>query len=140
MSDIVLSAGVRSNLLQLQLTSDLITQTQNKLATGKKVAPRAIETALVASPLIAQAVVVGDDGGAVGVLIVPIGTVDEAQLHHEVERLTAELAAYERPRRVAVLPRRLTVADGELSGDATPRRETVLAHFPEQIASLSDSR
>jgi len=37
MSDIVLSAGVRSNLLQLQQTSDLISQTQNKLATGKKV-------------------------------------------------------------------------------------------------------
>jgi flagellin len=37
MSDIVLSAGVRSNLLQLQQTSDLITQTQTKLATGKRV-------------------------------------------------------------------------------------------------------
>jgi flagellin len=37
MSDIVLSAGVRANLLQLQQTLDLITQTQNKLATGKKV-------------------------------------------------------------------------------------------------------
>src|SRR6185436_10188064 len=37
MSDIVLSAGVRSNLLQLQKTSDLITQTQTKLATGKRV-------------------------------------------------------------------------------------------------------
>src|SRR5664280_687446 len=37
MSDIVLSAGVRSNLLQLQQTSDLITQTQNKLSTGKRV-------------------------------------------------------------------------------------------------------
>jgi flagellin len=37
MSDIVLSAGVRSNLLQLQQTSNLITQTQNRLATGKKV-------------------------------------------------------------------------------------------------------
>ena len=37
MSDIVLSAGVRSNLLQLQQTSDLINQTQNRLATGKKV-------------------------------------------------------------------------------------------------------
>src|SRR6202162_1471769 len=37
MSDIVLSSGVRSNLLQLQQTSDLITQTQNKLATGKRV-------------------------------------------------------------------------------------------------------
>ena len=37
MSDIVLSSGVRSNLLQLQQTSDLITQTQNRLATGKRV-------------------------------------------------------------------------------------------------------
>jgi flagellin-like hook-associated protein FlgL len=37
MSDIVLSAGVRSNLLQLQQTSDLITSTQTKLASGKRV-------------------------------------------------------------------------------------------------------
>ena len=37
MSDIVLSAGVRANLLQLQKTSELITQTQTKLATGKRV-------------------------------------------------------------------------------------------------------
>jgi flagellin-like hook-associated protein FlgL len=37
MSDIVLSAGVRANLLQLQQTSTLITQTQTRLATGKRV-------------------------------------------------------------------------------------------------------
>jgi flagellin len=37
MSDIVLSAGVRANLLQLQQTSELINQTQNRLASGKKV-------------------------------------------------------------------------------------------------------
>ena len=37
MTDISLSAGVRSNLLQLQQISDLITQTENRLATGKKV-------------------------------------------------------------------------------------------------------
>jgi len=37
MSDIVLSSGVRSNLLELQRTADLITQTQTRLATGKKV-------------------------------------------------------------------------------------------------------
>jgi flagellin len=37
MADIVLSAGVRSNLLQLQRTSDLITLTQTRLATGKRV-------------------------------------------------------------------------------------------------------
>jgi flagellin len=37
MSDIVLTAGVRSNLLQLQKTAELITATQTKLATGKRV-------------------------------------------------------------------------------------------------------
>jgi flagellin len=37
MSDIVLSAGVRQNLLSLQATADLMTRTQNRLSTGKKV-------------------------------------------------------------------------------------------------------
>jgi len=37
MADIVLTAGVRQNLLQLQKTSDLITSTQTRLATGKRV-------------------------------------------------------------------------------------------------------
>ena len=36
-ADIVLSAGVRANLLQLQKTSEIITSTQSKLATGKRV-------------------------------------------------------------------------------------------------------
>ena len=37
MAEIVLTAGVRQNLLQLQKTADLITATQTKLATGKRV-------------------------------------------------------------------------------------------------------
>jgi flagellin len=37
MSDISLSKAVRSNLLSLQNTSDLMSSTQNRLATGKKV-------------------------------------------------------------------------------------------------------
>jgi flagellin len=37
MGDITLSAGVRQNLLALQNTADLFTQTSNRLATGKKV-------------------------------------------------------------------------------------------------------
>jgi len=37
MADIVLSAGVRQNLLALQSTADLMSQTQNRLATGKKI-------------------------------------------------------------------------------------------------------
>jgi flagellin len=37
MADIVLTAGVRANLLQLQNTASTITSTQTKLATGKRV-------------------------------------------------------------------------------------------------------
>jgi len=37
MSNIVLSASVRQNLLSLQATADLLSTTQNRLATGKKV-------------------------------------------------------------------------------------------------------
>jgi len=37
MADITLSAGVRQNLLSLQNTADLMSRTQNRLATGKKV-------------------------------------------------------------------------------------------------------
>jgi flagellin-like hook-associated protein FlgL len=37
MSGITLSAGVRQNLLSLQQTADMMTSTQNKLSTGKKV-------------------------------------------------------------------------------------------------------
>src|SRR3954469_11396126 len=37
MSDLGLSSGVRANLLQLQKTAELITNTQTKLATGKRV-------------------------------------------------------------------------------------------------------
>jgi flagellin-like hook-associated protein FlgL len=37
MSNIILSSAVRQNLLSLQSTADLLSQTQNRLATGKKV-------------------------------------------------------------------------------------------------------
>src|SRR5450631_4140776 len=37
MSGIVLSASVRQNLLSLQSTADLLSTTQNRLATGRKV-------------------------------------------------------------------------------------------------------
>lgn len=37
MSEIVLTASVRQNLLSLQSTADLLATTQNRLATGKKV-------------------------------------------------------------------------------------------------------
>ncbi len=120
------------------------------LATGKNVAPAPIERAIETSPFIAQAVLVGDDRDQTGALLVPNlaalrevvdgtdGEADadfvsrpqvQARLRAEVERLTAEFAAYERPRRFAVLPRPLSTEAGELDGIGRPVRAAVLRSF-----------
>jgi long-chain acyl-CoA synthetase len=112
------------------------------LATGKNVAPAPIEDALRASPFIRQAVVLGDGRDATGVLVVPDqrALADQADpgstLRSEVERLTASFASYERPRRLALLPRALSIDQGELDVDGRPIRPVVLAHFPEQVSEL----
>ncbi len=133
------------------------------LATGKNVAPAPIEQALADSPYVAQAVVLGDDQEATGVLLAPdfnslrhwAGSHDvdpdaltDAELvarpevaalfRREVDRLAAEFAAYERPRRSALLPRRLTAASGELDAAGSPVRSVVIANFPQQVAELFD--
>jgi len=135
------------------------------LATGKNVAPAPIERALVGSPYLAQAVLLGDDRDATGVLLVPDlaairdwsgatgddvdGDADAgagllarpdvaALLRREVERATAEFATYERPRRFAVLPRPLSAAAGEVDAAGSPVRSVVIASFPEQVAELFD--
>lgn len=130
------------------------------LATGKNVAPAPIEAALRASPYIAQAVLLGDDRDATGVLLAPdldalrkrMGSGDgdamvhrdaalperseNALLRQEVDRLAANFAAYERPRRFAVLPRPLSAESGELDDSGTPVRSVVVANFPRQVAEL----
>jgi long-chain acyl-CoA synthetase len=112
------------------------------MATGKNVAPAPVEDAVRASPFVQQAVLLGDDRDATGILVVPEaraleGHPDPASvLRAEVERLTAPFAAYERPRKVAVLPRPLTREAGELDGAGRPVRAAVIAHFPDEVAEL----
>jgi len=113
------------------------------LSNGKKVAPGPIEQAVMESPLIAQAILLGDRQDAVGLLIVPEeggdrgpGSADSPRLHREVERLTSEFAAHERPRRLAILPRPLRAGSGEVDGDGRPIRAAVLAQFPNEVAAL----
>lgn len=135
------------------------------LATGKNVAPAPIEQALVGSPYIAQAVLLGDDREATAALLVPNlaairdwsgttgGNADgdaeagakliarpdvAALLRQEVDRVTGQFATYERPRRIAVLPRPLSAAAGEVDAGGSPVRPVVMASFPEQVAELFD--
>ena len=130
------------------------------LATGKNVAPAPIEGALRTSPFIAQAVALGDDRDAVGVLIVPeldairkrLGWTDRTQpdstviadprvstlLRGEIDRVTGEFAAFERPRRFVLLPRRLAPSSGEVDAHGKPDRAAVTAAFPDEVADLFD--
>jgi len=113
------------------------------LSNGKKVAPGPIEQAVMESPLIAQAILLGDRQDGVGLLIVPergganaAASADPARLHREVERLTSKFAAHERPRRLAILPRPLTADSGEIDGDGRAMRATAMARFPTEVAAL----
>jgi len=52
----------------------------------------------------------------------------------EVERETADLAAFEQVRRVAILPRDLTIEDGELSPTLKIKRRVVEQRYAQLIA------
>jgi long-chain acyl-CoA synthetase len=129
------------------------------LATGKNVAPAPIERAVEGSPYVRQAVLLGDGRDATGILLVPdleairgaasaadaVASADvladpavAALLRQEVERLTAEFASYERPRRSVPLPRALSVDRGEVDLDGRPVRAAVIAQFPREVTELFD--
>lgn len=129
------------------------------LTNGKKVMPGPMENALDASPFIEQSVILGDHHAQTGALVVPdaaylatwapkhgIAAGDLATMvadpavvdviEGEVRRLLADFPAWERPRRVAVLPRPFTEEEDELSLTRKPKRRVIVQHFPEQVARL----
>jgi long-chain acyl-CoA synthetase len=130
-----------------------------KTAGGKYVAPAPIENLLKASPLITNAMVVGDTRKFVSVLVVVNFTGIEAearkagrefQTHaqmltdpwvrdlytHELERLTAPLAQYEKPKRFALLEKDFTYANGELTYTMKLKRRVIEQRYQDVIARL----
>jgi len=130
-----------------------------KTSGGKYVAPQALENRLVASPLIAQAVVVGDQRKFPVALIVPqfdalrryaeergISVPDVRQLcahpeiqrlyEAEVERLMADFSPYEQVKKIALLERELTIAEGELTPTLKVRRRIVEEKYRDVIERL----
>src|SRR5204863_3671023 len=108
------------------------------LANGKNVSPAPMEAALSTSKYVAQAIILGDRQPYTGVLIAPdfdelrgwaranslIDAAPEALIEgkavhklidHEVRTKLEDFAIFERPRRVALLPRLLTEEEGELT-------------------------
>ncbi|MDX6693387.1 MAG: long-chain acyl-CoA synthetase, partial [Blastocatellia bacterium] len=120
-----------------------------KLSNGKYVAPQLVESLITQSQFVSQVVVVGAGRKQPAALIVPDweelrGAMTDAGLNppkgHEewsrdpatvklvqrdVAQLTAELADYERVRRVLLLPREFTIDSGELTPTLKVKRRVI---------------
>ncbi len=122
------------------------------LANGKKVAPQPIENLLKRSPLIAEVVLLGDNAGTIGALVVPNFdllkawakeqgheakkneqlTADPAAkkyLKSEMDKLTKELADFEKIKRLALLDHAFTQDGGELTPTLKVKRRVVAEKY-----------
>jgi long-chain acyl-CoA synthetase len=126
---------------------------------GKKIAPQPIEAVLKRSPLIAEAVLLGDRRKYAAALIVPefkalerrlkdlgrppgthealIAREDVIALYQEiVDALNRELSQFERIKRIALLPAEFSVESGELTPTLKVKRKVVEQRWKEQIELL----
>ncbi|MDQ3213952.1 MAG: long-chain fatty acid--CoA ligase [Acidobacteriota bacterium] len=126
---------------------------------GKNIAPQPIEDVLRRSPLVAEAVVLGDRRRYVAALLVPEFTAlerrlqglgrppaardelvtrpDVIALYQEiVDALNRDLSPYERVKRMALLPSEFTVASGELTPTLKVKRRVVEERWRTQIEAL----
>jgi long-chain acyl-CoA synthetase len=131
------------------------------LANGKNVAPAPMEIALLTSRYISQVLILGDNQPYTGALIVPdfeelgrwaaangLAEMPPEQLveersvskliEGEARRLLDGFAVFERPRRIAILPRLLTEEDGELTPSLKIKARVVKERWVAKIAYLFD--
>ncbi len=128
-----------------------------KTSGGKFVAPSRVESAIKRSVYVNQVMLVGDGRAHPAALVspnwelvrhelnipesVPAGEAVRRQdvidfLTKEVRDHTADLAKFEQVRKIAVLPRELTVEDGDLSPTLKVKRRVVEAKYAAEIAQL----
>ncbi len=122
------------------------------LASGKKVAPQPIENRLKTSPLLAEVVLLGDNSGAVGALVVPNYELLKAwakeqgrelkkpedlaadadarkYVKREIDKLSKDLADFEKIKRIALLPHPFTQDSGELTPTLKVKRRIVAEKY-----------
>lgn len=128
-----------------------------KLSTGKYVAPQYIETQLVNSPFIEQAVVVGYQEKFCGALIVPhmenarnrlkrqgVSMDDEKRgpkalydlLNREIEKVNRTLSPWETVKKFEILDRALSIEEGELTPTLKLKRNVIHERYRDRIASI----
>lgn len=126
-------------------------------AGGKNVAPQPIEQKIKQDPLVAEAMLVGDRQPFIAVLIIPdfealsmalngvattdrealVARADAKRLYERiVERVNAELAAYERVRKLALVPAELSVETGELTPTLKIKRRVVADRWGKLIEEI----
>lgn len=122
-------------------------------ATGKNVAPSYLEALLVEDPLIAQAIVIGDDRKFLTALIVPDvaalknalsvevlpdlnGSEIQTLMHQRITSRLTEVAKHEQIGKFTVLPRAFSVEDGELTAKLSLRRKIIEANFSSEIEAM----
>ena len=131
------------------------------LANGKNVSPAPMEAALSTSRYIAQAIILGDRQPYTGALVAPdfeeLGRWAASQgmaemppeqlvserpveklIDGEVRRTLGDFAIFERPRRVALLPRLLTEEEGELTPSMKVKLRVVKERWSGKVAELFD--
>jgi len=129
------------------------------LGNGKNVAPAPMEIAMLTSKYIAQTVVLGDNQPYTGALIAPdfeqlaawaaangIAEMPPEQLvaekavqkmvEGEVKAKLEGFAIWERPRRVALLPRLLSEEEGELTPSLKVKTRVVVKQWSDKVAQL----
>ncbi len=122
------------------------------LASGKKVAPQPIETLLKRSPLLSEVVLLGDNSGTVSALVVPnydllkawakdkgddakkpeeLAADPEARKYvkREIDKLSKDLADFEKIKRIALLPHAFTQDSGELTPTLKVKRRVVAEKY-----------
>ncbi|MCX7569777.1 long-chain fatty acid--CoA ligase [Tumebacillus sp. DT12] len=132
------------------------------LATGKNVAPFPVESALSRSPFLSQAVLFGDKRKYVTALLVPDFQVlsewaaeqdlalplpdllaDERvqDLYaREIDKRLQDFASFERPKKFTLLPRELTLEDGELTATLKVRTHVLEKQFASEIEDMYRER
>ncbi|MGH8994322.1 MAG: AMP-dependent synthetase/ligase [Acidimicrobiia bacterium] len=122
---------------------------------GKNVAPKLIESGLKNHPLVSEAVVIGDrrkyltvlltlDAEAAGRFLSERGLSgrpsDSEAVHAEIETVlgtvNTELARVEQVKKFTILPRELSMAEGELTPTLKVKRNVVHDHFAAEIEAM----
>jgi long-chain acyl-CoA synthetase len=109
-------------------------------AGGKNISPKRIEAALMRSPVIADAVVIGDRRRYLVALLTLDAHVQleeaRARVDEHVHKVNEELARVEQIKRYLILPRALSVEAGELTPTMKVKRRRVEEVWAKEIEAL----